>query len=365
MQNSKTVWLGGLLVVLMGIVIWRWMSTSGFVTLNFQDASLSKVIKSIERQSGVRIATNANPTTPVTIRLKKAPVFEAIETLAVRLDGDVRLAYLAAPAARQINDVLAAFKSGVNPGGWTVLSYGGGGGGGFGGGFGGAAVTGGSSGDPRGMVWNVSDTPEKKLQALFDQGAQKTGAMFAVPTEWNPDLAKLPAGGKTGQVAGELTKTAKGKLEELFVLTVRPRGAGNEEAGGQQGGYQFENATVFSPQRRGGAPGAQGQDAGRRVNQEWLAERVDAQIALLPKEEQETARKDLEEARAFAATLRDLPADERRLKIEEQMNRPEVQAKMEERAAARDARSTPQQREQRFRRYIQRKEQAKGVPTKS
>ena len=51
--------------------------------------------------------------------------------------------------------------------------------------------------------------------------------------------------------------------------------------------------------------------------------------------------------------------------MEERMNNPEVQARMEERAATRAARSTPQQREQRYKRYIERKQGAKAAPAKS
>ena len=60
-----------------------------------------------------------------------------------------------------------------------------------------------------------------------------------------------------------------------------------------------------------------------------------------------------------------IPEPERRAEIEEHFNKPDVEARMEEQAAARDARRTPEQREQRYRNYIRRKEQIKGAPTKS
>jgi hypothetical protein len=69
--------------------------------------------------------------------------------------------------------------------------------------------------------------------------------------------------------------------------------------------------------------------------------------------------------RTFWESIRQIPEPERRAKIEEHLNKPDVEARMEEQAAARDARRTPEQREQRYRNYIRRKEQIKGAPTKS
>ena len=86
---------------------------------------------------------------------------------------------------------------------------------------------------------------------------------------------------------------------------------------------------------------------------------------MLPPEDQAEATKRFDEARAFWETVRGLPEEERRVKIEEHMSQPEVQLRIEERAALREARQSPEQREQRYRNYIQRKEQIKGPPTKS
>jgi hypothetical protein len=349
MRSLRIIVLIGALTLLAGVLVWRWAVDWGLVTLNYVNAPLSKVIRSIESQGRVRIITNAEPATPVTIRLKRAPVFEAIDTLATRVDGDVRLAYLGAPSAKQIVEGLAAFESGSNSEDWAVFFLG----------FGrGMVMSDGAVLDPRFMEWNVTQVADDSLQALLEQGAQKTGALFAVPKDWNPAPVKLPSSGKTGKVAAALAKAAKGEMREVFLLTVHPRrSAEDRDAGSRPSEEVRETATVFTPPRRG--PGE------RWGNPEWMAERAQARIALLPQDEQAEAQRRFDEMRVFWQSLRDLPEQERRAKIEEQMNRPDVQAVMEERAAARDAKRTPQQREQRYRNYIQRKEQIKGAPTKS
>jgi len=343
MRNPRVMMLVGAISLFSTVIIWQWTSGWGLVTITANNVPISKVIKSIERQGGVKIVTNADPAMPVTLYLKRVPVYEAMDSLAIRADGDVRLAYIAAPEKKQIADVLAAFASGANPGGWAVLSAG------FGGGGGGGFMTGGETViDPRQIEWKVSDVTDRSLQAVLQQGAQKTGALFATPQAWNPVLGKLPSSGKTGQVASNLIGTAKGRFEELFLLTVRPPQleAGPPRWEGQQ--------TVFSPPR-----------GNRNGNPEWMAERLQAQIAILPAEERPEAQNHFDEMRKFWESVRNLPEDERRAKMEEMMNNPEVQARMDERMAARDSKRTPAQREQRMKRYIERKNQMKNAPAKS
>lgn len=341
MRNLRAAGLLVLTVLLTSVLGWRWVSQRGLVTLNYANAPLSQVIRSIERQGLVEIRTNAEPTTPVTIRLVRAPVAEAIETLAVRTDGDARLAYIAARTGDQITEALAAFGAGTNPGGWAVFSSG----------FARRLVFGDTSTlDPRLIEWKLSKGADRTLQALIDQGAQKTGALFAVPIDWNPTLASWPLSGRVGKVTADLVRTAKGKVREIFLLTVNRRydSPRQAEPDGRPG------RTVFSEQR-----------AERQESAEWTAERVQAQIALLPEDAQADARKNAEAAREFWESIRGLPDEERLAKIQEHMNLPEVQLRMDERSAVRDAMRTPEQREQRYRNYIERKEQIKGRPTRS
>lgn len=346
MANRRTLILGSVLAVL-GIVLVVRYFMSDSVTLNFTNAPLAKIIKSIERQGHVRIVTNADPATTASIKVKRVPVYDAIDTLATRVDGDVRLAYIAAPDARKIDDALAAFSASSNPGGWTAFAAG----------FGGRSMVDNDAFDPRRIEWQISEMPDRNLQSFLNQGAQKTGVTFAVPSDWNPVLGSLPAGGNVGKMARAVIGSAKGNVKELFLLSVRPaRTAGNgpprEGARDEGGGWGSVGASIFSPQRgnRGG------------MNMEWMAERAQAQIAQLPPEERAQAQQQFDEMRKLWASLRDLSPEERRAKMEEIMDKPEVQAAIDDRMAARDAKSSPEQRESRYRNYIQRKMAAKGSP---
>lgn len=332
---------GGLLAL---ALVGYWISGWGTITLHADKVPLAKVLKSIERQGGVTIVTNADLATPVTLEVRRAPVFDVIDTLAVRLDGNAQLAYVAAPDRNQIASVFAAFRSGTNPGGWTVFSAG----------FGGRSIDPeGITPDPREIVWKVSAEGNANLQSLFEQGAQKTGTLFATPESWNPTVAKWPKEGKIGVVASSLAKATKGQIEEVFLITVRP--PQTEEPTASEGRVRTP-PTVFSSSRRG-----QGQER----NPEWMAERVAAQIATLPADQQPEARKRFDEMQALWKGIRDLSPEDRRAKMEEIMNDPEMQARMEEYRAARDAKRTPEQREQRMKKYLERKERMKNAPAAS
>ncbi|CAN5791551.1 hypothetical protein BH09VER1_BH09VER1_19030 [soil metagenome] len=335
MRNPKVLALGAILVVLVGIVTWRWISNWGLVTCDFREVPLAKVIKSIEWQGGVTIVTNADLKKPTTLVLDHVPAVEAVDTLALRMDADSKLAFVAAPTSKQIKEVLVAFSANTNPGGWSVFSAGWGGGGPGGGGFSDTPV------DPFKLTWKVSEASDKNLQTLLDQGAQKTGALFAVPKEWNPVLSSLPSSGKLTKVTKSLISKANGTLQEIFLVTVH----------GDRGENRRPEPTVFSPAWDGRRSGG---------NQDWASERVSAQIATLPPEERADAQKQVDEMKALFDSVRNLPEDQRRAKFEEVMNRPDVQEKMQERMESRDAKRTPAQREARYRNYIQRKAAAQG-----
>jgi hypothetical protein len=412
MLNMRTLALTGIAALLAVVLVWKWVAGWGYVTLDVQNKPLAKVIKAIEWQGGVKISTNADPATPVTLIVDHVPAYEAVDALATAIDAETRLAYVAAKDSRQIKNVLAAFSGGNNPGGWVVLSgFGGRGGGnqreggnqnaqtrtnaqpgnqpatpaqapqpqtaqngdqprgerrsgaerqggdqGGGGNFGGwnvGATFGDGLTDPRAIVWKPSDMPEKTLQTFFDQGAQKTGAIFALPEGWNPSVKKLPKEGRIGDVAVRVVKSGGGTVQEVFLLTVQPprpqQTAGSEENNGR---WEFTR-TVFTPQRGG------------QRNPEWVAERTQAQLATLPEAQQVEAKKQMDEMRAFWESVRALPEEERRAKMEEMMNKPEIQERIEERMSARDAKTPPQKREQRMKRYIERKNQMKGPSQKS
>jgi hypothetical protein len=343
MQVTRGKFLAAIALLLVGVLVGRWVGDWGLVTVNVRDVPLVKVLRSIEKQGGVKIATNADPNALVTMKVEKVPVFEAIDVLAISVDGEARLAYVAAPDQGPIRDVLAAFAASGNPGGWKIFAAG------FGGGrFGDSEIL----SDPRTIRWTPSDLPEKTLHALLDQGAQKTGLLFAAPEAWNPPVTKLPGENAAGDVAAALVSGVRGKMSEVFLVTVSPpRSAETQNPEGRR--WEFSR-TVFSPQRGGGSG-----------NPDWANERAQAQIAALPPEERPAAERHWTEMRAFWESIRNLPEEERRARMEEHFNKPEVQDRMEARQNARDAKSPPERREDRMRRYLDRKNQMKGNAAQS
>ncbi|TXI89229.1 MAG: hypothetical protein E6Q40_02590 [Cupriavidus sp.] len=430
--------LAAVIVLIAGIIVWRLFFVHDGVTLDFDNVPAAKVVKALEHQTGIRLVTNADLTKPMSIHIRKAPTFEAINTVAIRLGGDPRLAYIAAPDSRKIAEAIVAYQTGGNPGGWTAFTGFGGGGGGprgqqpdgaqpggqpggqppaggpgaqpggpeaapggnppngdqtagnrrqrgnrngggqsdtagaqpgggnpggggpgggnFAGGFGGPGGMGGLTDgliDPRLVMWKFSVEEDKSLQAALYQGSVKTGALFASPVDWNPVLASLPANARVTDMARAIAKASKGKVEEVFLVYIRPDAPpGGDEEGGKRGRGPV---TIFSP-----APGGPVGPA-RPFRQEWMAERTENQIALLPPDQKAQVQKDMEEMRAFRESLRGLSDDERRAKMEEFFNRADVQERMDERASQRESQSSPQQREARYRNYVQRREAAKSA----
>ncbi len=413
--------LAALIVLIAGIIVWRLFFVHDGVTLDFDNVPASKVVKSLEHQTGIQLVTNADLTKPMSIHIRKAPTFEAINTVAIRLGGDARLAYIAAPDSRKLAEAIASYETGSNPGGWTAFTGFGGGGGGprgpqadgaqpggqpggpgaqpgnpplpdpaganrpprgnrngggpsdtaggpgggnpggggpGGGNFGGFGGPGGMGGltdgliDPRLVLWKYSIEEDKSLQSTLYQGSVKTGALFASPVDWNPVVTGLPSSARVTDMAQAIAKASKGKVAEVFLVYVRP----DAPPGGDEEGSRWRPpVTIFTP-----APGGPVGPA-RPFRPEWLTERTENQIALLPPDQKAQVQKDMEEMRAFRDSLRGLSEEERRAKMEEFFNRADVQERMDERASQRESQSSPQQREARFRNYVQRREAAKSA----
>ena len=321
------------------VVYYLW--PDGLITLDFRDAPVSKVIASIERQGHVQIATNVPPETPVTIQMKKVPLMDALETLSVRVDGECRVVYAGAPTKTQAAAAIAELASGKLSNQWSVAWYPS---------FGMLSTS--TPPDPRLLAVKPEAGKKKDLQSALQQVAMKSGVMTAVPRDWNPD-AKMPTNPATAaSLVTQLIATSGGQVQESFFIA-----ASGERDGGRPGGPGGPDGGDF------GGPGGPrfGRDG---MNPAWIAQRTEAAIAQLPPEEQATAKADFDSMRKSWEEIRALPEDQRRAKMEEMMNRPDVQDKMAARQDARDARQSPQQREQRMKAYIARKQQMIANPPK-
>jgi len=325
-----------LFAVLVGALVWYVYSSWGLVTIHVTDAPLGKVLDSISKQGGIEIVTNLDPTTPVSLEVHRVPPAEALDIVSVRTESEWRSGYLGAPARAAIDAALTAFRTGKPAEDWS--SYGAGG-------FGAVQTQSGQALDLRFVEWDPSGGGS--LHDLLAEASEKTGVFLAAPADWKP-TAKAPKPGPMAQAAPALFHNAGGVSREVFLLRAENRSDGATPPEGRQRGGSWIGSTP-----RTGRPGADPRDPER------IAERVEAQIKLLPAAEQEKARAEAAEMRAFWQSMRDLPEQERRAKAQEFFNRPEMAERMEDRRLARDAKMTPTQRIDRSRRYWERKVEAK------
>lgn len=351
-KMNRTRILLACLALAVAIGVFRWLFAEPSITLNVKDAPLSKVLKEFERQGHIKLVSNLDPAKTVTLLFDKTPVFDALETLAVRTDASWRLAYIAAPKKAQIDTVLAAFTSkDTSQPEWTSYQLRGGGGGG------GWVGTSDVPTDPRIFAWQVTPSDTKDLGSYFSQAAQKSPAFFALAPEWNPIIGKPPASGPLKKSIPQLVSQAGGSVREVIMLEDRPNFRGGDEAGegrGEQTGPPADTTNrgprkeVFTNALRRQQP-----------NPEWMAQRAEEAIKQLPAEEQAQARQDMVDMRGLMEELRKLPPEERRAKMEEVMNDPRVAERMEQRATARDSRMSPSQRSERSKRYVKNKTEAR------
>ena len=336
-SNRKSIRLAAAGVLTVLAAIWFFWP-DGLITLDFKDAPVTKVIASIERQGHVRIGTNVPPETLVTIHMKKVHLMDALETLSVRVEGELRVVFAGASTKAQATAALEELASGKRSDQWAVAWFPSMG-----------MLAGDTPPDPRFLAVKPEAAEKKDLQSALLQVAVKSGVMTAVPRDWNPD-AKMPKNTATAaSIVRQLINSSGGQGQESFLIIAR--GGRDGRPGGPPDGGD----------RGGQAGGPRGREG---MNPEWLAQRAEAAIAQLPPDERLAAKADFDAMRKSWEEVRALPEDQRRAKMEELMNRPDVQDKMAARQDARDSRQSPQQREQRMKAYIARKQEMLANPPK-
>jgi len=337
-SNRKTLLLVTAGAVLALAAIWYFWP-DGLITLDFKDAPVSKVIASVERQGHVRVGTNVPPETLVTIHMKKVPLMDALETLSVRVEGELRVVFAGASTKTQAAAALEEIASGKRSDQWAIAWFPSMG-----------MIAGDTPPDPRFLAVKPEAGEKNDLQSALLQVAVKSGVMTAVPREWNPD-AKMPKNtAPAASIVRQLINSSGGQVQESFLIIARggrDGRPGGPPDGGDRGG-----------QAGGGPRGREG------MNPEWLAQRAEAAIAQLPPDERVAAKADFDAMRKTFEEVRALPEDQRRAKMDELMNRQDMQDKMAARQDSRDARQSPQQREQRMKAYIARKQQMLANPPK-
>jgi hypothetical protein len=328
------------LVLLTANFATRWWKNRGLITIHCEDWPASKVVRELEKQGGITIKTNLTDETRIRMHLDKVPLTEAMETFAVVSEGRWRLTYVFAGGLGEIQNGINAMLANERPEGWKRLYFpmrrmG-------------NDFDAGPAPDPRTDLWNVK-TPEKdEFQSYAQQAARSVNAAIAFPETWNPSVHKQPSAGPIAKVAPALAKASGGRVLEVFLVQKNERR--DDQDDGDQGprfGFRGDNADEAERDRR----------------REAFIERAQAEIDKLPPEQRQAAQQRFEERRKFFEGMRDLPEAQRRAKMEEFFSGEQNQERMEARESERMARMTPDQRVDRSRRYVERKQAARSGTT--
>lgn len=345
MKHPRRILSALLVTLLLGSVAWYIYSGWGLVTLKVENAPVGKVLASIGKQGGIEIVSNLDPATTVSLDVRRVPPVEALDIVAVRTDSSWRLAYFGAPDRGAIETVLGAFRTSGDTSGWESHGRGG---------FTMFTPASGEALDLRKIRWEPS--AEGELHALLEDAGAKTGVLLAAPTDWHPNL-NPPKPGPIAKTAPAVFSTAGGVSREVFLVrSSSARGDDESGRGEWRGGGNWIGARGQGRPPREDRPGRGGMGG----NPERMIARAEAQIALLPKEEQVKAREELDAMRKIWQEVRDLPEDQRRAKMQEILNRPEVADRMEQRQMSRESKMSPEQKIQRSKNYWERKNNAKN-----
>lgn len=337
---SLRILLPVLVALALANVTWLTWSRWGLITINAEDRPLSEVIHSIAKQGGITLRSDVDPAMKIKMHVTRVPLTEALETLSAVTDARWRLAYIFGQNKGDVSGAIASFEAGQKTEGWKMIYV---------------PLFGVPSAeadeippDPRHDTWKVTAPAEPTLQAYLDDAGRNVAAAFAVPEAWNPAISKKLSPGEITKLAPKLASAAGGACEEVFFL----------QKGGRRGP---PDGGDDAPPRE--ATGGDARPPGGGFNREAMEQRVLAEIAKLPADKQPAAKAEFEERKAFFTSMADLTPEQRRAKMEDFMSRPDVQDRMEERDAQRDARRTPDQRVQRYQKYVQRKTEIKAGKT--
>jgi len=376
---SRTQILAGSVFALLVVnMAWSLISNWGKITLDAHQLPLRKVIAEFERQGHIRLRSNLDPDTPVTLHLDKVPVAEALENLSVVTDSRWRLAYLMGPRRADLLSMLKDWEAGPRPQGWVWINH---------------PVNldmiapqlADDPQDPRGERIDFKPTgepaappppppappapdangtatadaapspaaapapspndnpgpPPTELQPLLQQVTVLADAEAVVPSDWNPEVGAISARASIGSLIGKLARAGHGTAYEVFLLTKeerreRPDQGQNQDAGG--------------PPPEGGG----------RMNPLRMAAGLQARIDRLPAGQRAAAQASFDEMKAFWLSLKDLSPEDRRAKMAAMRDNPAFQDAMEQRQADRMAKMTPDQRDSRFQTYTSNKASIKG-----
>jgi len=338
-MNKKWAIFGAALAVLLLLNIWYWIwGREPRITLNVTDAPIAEIVRAYEKQGHIKIATNLPADTKATIRILKAPVPEALETLAAEVDGTWNVTYLFGKNDTEIRGFLTRFQINDPDRDWRRF--------GFRGGMLGFEETEDLEvvADPRPTKISVETKGRPLQEVLAEVGPQST-AMMMVQQAWNPATGNLKAKDTVPKIAKQIASKSGGKVQEVILMST------------WRGRRESEQRTAAAR-----TEGEQRGDGGMNPVNRMVAN-GEARITTLPPEQQPAAREQLAKMQALMQEMEPLTPEQRREKMREYFSQPENIERMEERRAVRDSRTSPEKRQDRYRRYIERKREAQSTGT--
>ena len=333
-----------LLISVVGILaltwVWLWIAQGwGTITLVFDKKPLSIVLRSFTSQSKLKVITDIDLNTPITIQVRRVPVTEALEALQAAAESRGSLAVLLAPDTASMKNLLSSLPNRKTDSGTLSIEYrtpwl-----------FRGAISSLPIDRDPREQVWSPSPQLPLQLLPLLEHAAQTTEVRILIPQSWNPTLKKSPSSGPLSSSIPKLAESANGEAQLVFLLPVRSE----RDGPGTPPSTQEANRGTL----RWTEPADLPPDA--------LLSRLESRIRSLPSSEQADARQSAQESvRQYREWSSLTTEGERDKKAQEIMNDPARAERAGEGFSRAMRKMSPEQRSQRYNRYVQRRSSQKG-----
>ena len=328
-------------ILLLGL-IWLgiWISSGwGTITLDYENKPLSAVLRSFTKQSNLKVITDLDLSKPISIHVHRVPVTEALDALQASAESRGRLAALFAPDVPSLKNLIASLPTPSENSGIVSIEY-----------RTPWLFRGGMDGlpaerDPRNQLWKPSPQVSPQLVSSLEQAAQTTEVRILLPQSWNPPLKKAPQSGPISSSLPSLARNAGGQAELVYLLPALSEGdgPGGPPASSEttRGALRWRDTSSLPP--------------------EALLARFESRISALPSSEQADARQAAEESvRQYREWSSLTTEEERDKKRQEIMNDPARAERAGEGFSRTMRKMSPEQRSQRYNRYVQRRAAQKG-----
>lgn len=333
--------LFGMVAVLAAVWIGLWISGWwGTVTLEFVHKPLGQVLDSFRRQTQLPVLTDMDRTKPVTIRVRRGTVSEALEAIQASAESrGGRLSFLLAADEAGLARLRNLLPLSPEESGIITLEY---------------RIPFPALAtleelpvwrDPRSQIWEPQPGLPRELRALAQDAAQATEIRIYLPADWNPGLQRAPNAGPLQKSLPALARLAGARSEMVYVLPARSGENPNrsEPAGPTTLGWTTEGGS-----RTPSLP------------PDLWSRRLETRISALPTTEAAGARNALVEAAKVYTDWDQLPREQRREKIQALMQDPANAERMSDRFSRGLRRLSPEQRSQRYQGYVERRAEAKS-----